>query len=47
MFISNTKSISMAMRTNLIKQFLTKMRFLWKYVFDTILYKVSIPSTKI
>ena len=27
--------------------FLAKMGFLWKYVFDTILYKVSLVCTKI
>ena len=42
MFILDTKSISMATPKNLVTQFLSKMRSLWKYVFNTILYKVSI-----
>ena len=37
----------MAMRENHTNRFFTNMKFLWKYIFDTILYKVSMVCTKI
>ena len=37
----------MATRQNLTARFLWKMRFLRKYILDTILYKVSMACTKI
>ena len=37
----------MATRQNLTAHFLWKMRFLRKYILDTILYKVSMACTKI
>ena len=45
--ITPSINISTATHQNLLYGFLTKTRFLRKYIFDTILYKVSMACTKI